>query len=248
MKTATVTECVLHEGGLAFTSPILRRGRKCWVIHRGRWPEGRGSARTLVAGGLPLSDKGRSEFRKFAEIIFPWCFYCWGNNILPNNLTRHFSRPLLCLWVGVRTLSICGRGRATWWFLSILFFDWGGCTEGVEDNVLVFFPVASLWVQRSFDISLGKQNSVNPLEIGKRVVISNSQTHHKVLVARVWLWRGIWLAVGAGGTFWRWTAHLWWLWPLLQPLWPGLAGWENPWLERAPDILWEPAVETKEVL
>lgn len=62
-KTATENECVLHEGGLAFTSSILGSGRKCWMIHRGRWPEGRGSARTLVAGGLPLSDKGGSEFK-----------------------------------------------------------------------------------------------------------------------------------------------------------------------------------------
>lgn len=51
-----------NERVLRFTSSALGGGRKCWVVHRGRWPEGRGSARTLVAGGLPLSGKGRSEF------------------------------------------------------------------------------------------------------------------------------------------------------------------------------------------
>lgn len=61
-KTANEKECVLREGVLVFTSSILGRWRKCWVFHRGRWPEGRGSARTLVAGGLPLSDNGISEF------------------------------------------------------------------------------------------------------------------------------------------------------------------------------------------
>lgn len=60
-EPAAENECV--GGGLAFTSPILGGGRKCLVIHRGRWPEGRGSARTLVAGGLPLSGRGRSELQ-----------------------------------------------------------------------------------------------------------------------------------------------------------------------------------------
>lgn len=112
----------LREGGLAFTSSILGRWRKCGVIHRGRWPEGRGSARTLVAGGLPLSDKGRSKF-ELAELRVPSCCYCWGNDVSPNNLTRHFSRPLLCRWVGDGTLPVRGGGCAAWCFLRILFFD-----------------------------------------------------------------------------------------------------------------------------
>lgn len=42
---------------LARTCSLLVSGRCCWAIHRGGWPQGRGSARTLVAGGLPLSDE-----------------------------------------------------------------------------------------------------------------------------------------------------------------------------------------------
>lgn len=105
---------------------------------------------------------------------------CW---FLPNNLTGHFSGPLLCWWVG--TLPLCGGGGATWWLLSIFFFDGGGCTEGVEDNVLVFLPVAGLRVQGSFGISLGKQSLVNLLETDRKAASSDFQTHHQVLVARV---------------------------------------------------------------
>lgn len=50
------------EGDLAYTCSLLVSGRRCWAIHRGGWPQGRGSARTLVAGGLPLSDEDRSMF------------------------------------------------------------------------------------------------------------------------------------------------------------------------------------------
>lgn len=72
-ETAAENECV--EGGLALTSSILGRGRRGLVIHRGRWPEGRGSARTLVAGGLPLSGRGpirSSNLLKFyfLDVIF----------------------------------------------------------------------------------------------------------------------------------------------------------------------------------
>lgn len=43
---------------------LLVRGGHSWVVHRGWWPEGRGSARTLVAGGLPLSEEERvKDFR-----------------------------------------------------------------------------------------------------------------------------------------------------------------------------------------
>lgn len=48
-----------YERGLAYTCSLLVSGRHCRVIHRGGWPEGRGSARTLVAGGLPLSGEER---------------------------------------------------------------------------------------------------------------------------------------------------------------------------------------------
>lgn len=61
-KTATENQCVPLEGGFVFTSFNLGRGRNCCVIHRGGWPQGRGSARTLIAGGLPLSEV-RAEFK-----------------------------------------------------------------------------------------------------------------------------------------------------------------------------------------
>lgn len=46
---------LLFKSVLAYTCSFLVSGG----IHRGGWPEGRGSARTLVAGGLPLSDGKR---------------------------------------------------------------------------------------------------------------------------------------------------------------------------------------------
>lgn len=60
-KVATDCDCLPLEGGFVFTSFILGREGDCWVIHRGGWPQGRGLARTLVAGGLPLSDRGRGR-------------------------------------------------------------------------------------------------------------------------------------------------------------------------------------------
>lgn len=66
-KTATENECLPLEGGFVFTAFNLGRGRNRWVIHRGGWPQGRGSARTLIAGGLPLSEV-RAEFKI--------CFFC----------------------------------------------------------------------------------------------------------------------------------------------------------------------------
>lgn len=45
---------------------LLVRGRHFWEIKRGAWPEGRGSARTLVAGGLPLSDG--EKFNRFTSV------------------------------------------------------------------------------------------------------------------------------------------------------------------------------------
>lgn len=39
------------------TCALLLSLKHSWVVHGGWWSEGRGSARTLVAGGPPLSDK-----------------------------------------------------------------------------------------------------------------------------------------------------------------------------------------------
>lgn len=41
---------------IGLTYSLLVGGGHCWVKHRGVWPQGRGSARTLVAGVLPLSN------------------------------------------------------------------------------------------------------------------------------------------------------------------------------------------------
>lgn len=46
------------------TSSLLLSGGHCRVKHRGVWPQGRGSARTLVAGVLPLSTQKQSMIRK----------------------------------------------------------------------------------------------------------------------------------------------------------------------------------------
>lgn len=132
-------------------------GGHCWVIHRGGWPQGRGSARTLVAGGLPLSDGERfiiTYLRKKHKNIISSHNSHYPS--LPINLTRHFSRPRLCWCSGCGAHPV-GRGRcATLWFLHLLLLHRGGCTERVEDDVLVFFPIASLRVRCGFDITLQK--------------------------------------------------------------------------------------------
>ena len=56
-----------REKVLAYTCSLLVEGGHHGVIHRGGWPEGRGSARTLVAGGLPLSDGERVHKFGFAN-------------------------------------------------------------------------------------------------------------------------------------------------------------------------------------
>ena len=77
---------------------------------------------------------------------------------LPINLTRHFSRPRLCWRFGCRAHPVCGGRRVALWLLHLFFLHRGGCTERVEDDVLVFFPVARLWVRRGFDVALEKLN------------------------------------------------------------------------------------------
>lgn len=57
-QIATINK-IFQFKGQRLTYSLLVSRRHWWVIHRGRWPQGRGSARTLVAGGLPLSDEGR---------------------------------------------------------------------------------------------------------------------------------------------------------------------------------------------
>lgn len=52
--------------GLTFS--LLLSGGHCSVKHRGLWPQGKGSARTLVAGVLPLSTQKQSVIRKFLFI------------------------------------------------------------------------------------------------------------------------------------------------------------------------------------
>lgn len=48
---------------IGLTYFLLVSGGHCRVEHRGVWPKGRGSARTLVAGVLPLSTQNQSVVR-----------------------------------------------------------------------------------------------------------------------------------------------------------------------------------------
>lgn len=48
---------------IGLTYFLLVSGGHRWVKHRGVWHQGRGSARTLVAGVLPLSNQNQSLIR-----------------------------------------------------------------------------------------------------------------------------------------------------------------------------------------
>lgn len=150
-------KCLQYDMGLVSTCSLLVSGRHWWAIHRGRWPEGRGSARTLVAGGLPLSDEERFIITCLQKSFsFPLLSHNSHYSSLPINLTRHFSRPRLCGCSGCQA-NPGSHGRCvTLWFVHLLFLHRGVCTKWVENNVLVFFPIASLWVRRGFDITLEK--------------------------------------------------------------------------------------------
>lgn len=144
------------EGGVAHTCSLLVRWRQWWVIQRGGWPQGRGSARTLVAGGLPLSDE---EAFMVTWFIFPSLVSLMSRirhvfRSLPINLTRHFSGPRLCWCCGCRDHPVCSGWCVALWLLHLFFLHRGGCTERVEDDVLVFFPIARLWVRFGFDVAL----------------------------------------------------------------------------------------------
>lgn len=90
------------EKHVSITCSLLLSWGSFWGVHRGGWPEGRGSARTLVAGGLPLSDG--ETFRNLD--LQTHCFNLFlrlkfsSFQFIPINLTRHFSRPRLCWCCG----------------------------------------------------------------------------------------------------------------------------------------------------
>lgn len=57
----------MKDNGLTYS--LLVSGGHCWVNHRGVWLKGRGLARTLGAGVLPLSNEDQSVVRNLP-------FYC----------------------------------------------------------------------------------------------------------------------------------------------------------------------------
>lgn len=48
---------------IGLTYFLFVSGGHCWVKRRGVWPQGRGSARNLVAGVLPLSIQNQPVIR-----------------------------------------------------------------------------------------------------------------------------------------------------------------------------------------
>lgn len=77
---------------------------------------------------------------------------------LPINLTRHFSGPRLCWCCGCRAHPVCSGWCVALRLLHLFFLHRGGCTERVEDDVLVFFPIARLRVRFGFDVALEEWN------------------------------------------------------------------------------------------
>lgn len=55
---------------IGLTYFLLVSGGYCWVKHRGVWPKGRGLARTLVAGVLPLSSQNQSVIRNLLNYCY----------------------------------------------------------------------------------------------------------------------------------------------------------------------------------
>lgn len=141
---------------------LLVRGGHSWVVLRGWWPEGRGSARTLVAGGLPLSEEERVKDFRNPYKLSVFSVFSLLLSSLPINLTGHFSRPRLCwcLWCWVISGWCLILG-----FLHLLDFHCTGSTERVEDNVLVLLPVAGLRVWCGFGITLGKTDRTSVIQV-----------------------------------------------------------------------------------
>lgn len=174
---------------------------------------------------------------------------------LPINLTRHFSGPRLCWCCGCRAHPVCSGWCVALRLLHLFFLHRGGCTERVEDDVLVFFPIARLRVRFGFDVALEEWNKNHLAAMTFIVsltvnVLGRLQTHHKVFVAGVGFCGRVWLTAGAGRAVWRWSRACCEgrLRLSFQQLWPWLAGRESPWLERAPDLRRDSAGEREEVL
>lgn len=142
------------EGGVALTCSLLVRWRQRWVIQRGGWPQGRGSARTLVAGGLPLSGE---------EAFMVTCFIFSLSRVIYVTYSSRLSKftyqsdqallrttPLLVLWVSSPSCLqwvMCGFAApppllpSPWWLHRE---GWGRCTC-IFSNCT---PSGPVWVWR----------------------------------------------------------------------------------------------------
>lgn len=102
-----------------------------------------------------LENANSIQFMKSSNLIFNVILPIF-TSLLPINLTRHFSRPRLCWCCGCHGHPVCDWWWVTLRFFCLLFLHRCRSTERVKDNVLVFFPIAGLWVWCGFGITLKK--------------------------------------------------------------------------------------------